>query len=41
MSDKIYSHINLMLSVYKIFHQMVKYGKQRNHILQVLTGLEI
>jgi len=29
-----------MLSVYKSFHQTVKYGHQRNHILQYLTGLE-
>ena len=41
MSDKINSHISLMLSVYKSTHQMVKYGWQRNHILQDLTGLEI
>ena len=34
MSDKINSHICLMLSVYKCFHQMVKYGHQRNHVLQ-------
>jgi len=31
----------LMLSVYKCFPSMVKYGWQRNHILQDLTGLEI
>jgi len=30
-----------MLSFYKHFHQTVKYGCQRNHILQDLTGLEI
>jgi len=30
-----------MLSVYKSFHQTVKDGRQRNHILQDLTGLEI
>jgi len=41
MSDKINSTIYLMLSVYKSFHQMVKYAQQRNHILQDLTGLEI
>jgi len=41
MSDKINSHICLMLSVYKSFHQTVKYGWQRNHILQDLTGPEI
>jgi len=41
MSDKINSHICLMLGVYKRFHQMVKYGWQSNHILQGLTGLEI
>ena len=40
MSDKINSHICLMLSVYKSFHEMVKYGCQRNQILQDLTGLE-
>ena len=40
MSDKINSHICLMLSVYKTFNQMVKYGHQRNHILQDLTGIE-
>jgi len=38
MSDKINSHICLMLSVYKCFHQVVKYGHQ---ILQDLTGFEI
>jgi len=41
MSDKINSHISLMLSVYISFHQTVKYGHQTNHILQDLTGLEI
>jgi len=41
MSDKINSHICLMLSVYKSFHQIVKYGCQRNHILQDLIELEI
>jgi len=30
-----------MLSVYESFYQMVKYGQQRNHVLQDLTGLEI
>jgi len=30
-----------MLSVYKSFHQTVKYGQQRNHILQDLPVLEI
>ena len=40
MSDKINSHICLILSVCKYFHQTVKYGQQRNHILQDLTGLE-
>jgi len=40
MSDKINSHICLMLSVCRSFHQTVKYGHQRNHILQDLTGLE-
>jgi len=41
MSDKINSHICLMLSVYNSVHQTVKYGCQRNYILQDLTGLEI
>jgi len=41
MSVKINSHICLMLSDCKKFHQMVKYGRQRNYILQDLTGLEI
>src|SRR6218665_354939 len=40
MSDKINSHICLRLSVYKSFHQAVKYGHQRNHILQDLTRLK-
>jgi len=40
MSDKINSHICLILSIYKTCHQTVKYGCQRNHILQDLTGLE-
>jgi len=40
MPDKINSNICLMLSVNKNFHQTVKYGHQRNHILQDLTGLE-
>jgi len=40
MSNKINLHTCLMLSVYKSFHQMVKYGHQRNHILQDLTGLK-
>ena len=31
MSHKINSHICLMLSVYKSFHQTVKYGRHRNH----------
>ena len=30
-----------MLSVYKSFHQTAKYGRQRNLLLQDLTGLEI
>jgi len=30
-----------MLSVYKCFHQTIKYGCQRNHVSQDLTGLEI
>jgi len=41
MSDKTNSHIWLMLSVYKSFHQKVKYGHQWNHILQDLTGPKI
>jgi len=41
MLGKINEHIYLMLSVYESFHQTVKYGWQRNHILQDLTGLEI
>jgi len=32
MPDKINSHIYLMLSVNKSFHQRVKYGHQINHI---------
>jgi len=40
MPDKINSHICLMLSVYNSLHQMVKYGCQRNHKLQDITGLE-
>jgi len=40
MSDKISSHISLMLTIYKTFHETVKYGCQQNHILQDLTGLE-
>jgi len=40
MSDNINSHSPLMLSVYKSFHETVKYGRQRNHILQDWTGLE-
>jgi len=30
-----------MLSVYESFHQTVKYGQQRNHMLQDLAVLEI
>ena len=41
MSGKINSNICVMLSVYKSYYQTVKYGRQTNHILQVLTGLEI
>jgi len=41
MSDKINSQIGLISSVSKSFHQAVKYGRQRNHIVQDLTGLEI
>jgi len=41
MSGKIKSHICSMFSVYHSFHQMVKYGCQKNHTLQDLTGLEI
>ena len=36
MSDKINSHICLVMSVYKSFHQTVKYGRQKNRILQAL-----
>jgi len=32
MSDKINSHISLMLSVYTNFHQTVKYGGHINQI---------
>ena len=39
MSGKINSHICLMLSVYKRVNQTVKYGRQRNQILQDLIGL--
>jgi len=38
---KINSQICLIMSIYESFHQKVKYGWQRNHILQDLTGLEI
>ena len=41
MSDKINLRICLMLSVYKRFHQMVKYDCQRNHLLNFLTWFEI
>jgi len=41
MSDKTISHICSMMRVYKRFHQTIKCGCQRNHILQDLTGLEI
>jgi len=41
MSGKINSHICLMLSVYKKFHQTGKYSQQRNRILQDLTGFKI
>ena len=41
MSNKINLHVCLMFSVYKGFHQTVKYGSLRNHILQDLTWLEI
>jgi len=30
-----------MFSVYNSFYQTVRYGHPRNHMLQVLTGLEI
>src|SRR6218665_1049233 len=39
--NKCQIHTFLTLSVYKSFHQPVKYGRQRNHILQDSTGLEI
>jgi len=38
---KINEDICLMFSVYNGFHQTVKYGCQRNRILQDLTGFEI
>jgi len=38
MPDKINLH---MLSVYKSFHQTVKYDQQKYHILEGITGLEI
>jgi len=41
MSGTINSHICLMLSVYRSFYQMVKYGWQIDHILKDLTGLEM
>ena len=41
MLGKINSHICFMLSAYESFHQTVKYGHQRNKILQDLTLLEI
>jgi len=41
MWGKINSHICLTLSVYKTFHQMVKYGHQKNQLLQDLTELDI
>ena len=40
MAGKINSNISLMLGVDKSY-QKVKYGWNRNHILQDLTGLEI
>jgi len=41
MSDNINSHICLTLTVYYSFRRSVKYGRQRNHILQDLTWLDI
>jgi|SRR6218665_2609909 len=41
MSGKINSNICLMLSVYKSYHQTLKYGPPKNQIVQELTGLEI
>ena len=41
MPDKINSHICLMLNVEKNVHKTIKYGCQKHHILQDLTGLEI
>ena len=41
MSGKINSNNCLLLSDYKSYRQSVKYGWQRNHILQDLTGPEI
>src|SRR6218665_1908405 len=33
--------MSLIFGVYNSFHQTIKYGHQRNHILQDLTGYEI
>ena len=41
MAGKINSLTCLMLSVYKSCHQTIKYGQQRNRILQDFTVLEI
>ena len=41
MLGKTNSNICLMLSFYKSYHQTVMFGRQRNHILQDLTGLEM
>ena len=42
MSDKINSHVKQTFNVecLQMFYQKVKYGRQRNLILQYLTGLE-
>jgi len=40
MSGKINSHICLLSSVFKTFHQTGKYGWQRKQTLQNLTRLE-
>ena len=40
ISDIINSHICLMFSVYKTFHEMANYCCQRNQILQDLNGPE-
>src|SRR6218665_2142303 len=41
MSGEINSSICLVLIVYKSYHQLVKYGRQRYHILPDLAGLKV